>query len=82
MYMISAVIFGTLTDKGVVDRRYLLCGGIIFWSIATALAGLSKNIVQLVVIRSLVGVGEGAYGRIKSAFLLLLIKVNQFSTWA
>lgn len=62
VYMIFAVIFGVLSDRDIVDRRYLLCGAIIFWSIATASAGLATNLVQLVALRSLVGVGEAAYG--------------------
>lgn len=56
------MIFGILNDKQLMDRRIILCGAIIFWSIVTALAGLSKNLIQLIVLRSLVGVGEAAYG--------------------
>lgn len=63
VYMIFAVIFGVLSDKQLVDRRYILFGAILFWSAATALAGLANNIVQLVALRSLVGVGEAAYGK-------------------
>ena len=69
MYMIFAVIFGTLSDKEIIDRRIIIFGAIIFWSIATTMAGLAKNIVQLVAIRSLVGVGEAAYGTIAPPML-------------
>jgi MFS family permease len=58
VYVISATFFGFLADKQIVDRRYVLCGAIIFWSLATACAGLAQNLEQLVVLRSLVGVGE------------------------
>ena len=61
VYMISAVAFGYLSDKEICDRRVILAGGILFWSFATALAGLSQNLFQLVLFRSLVGVGEAAY---------------------
>jgi MFS family permease len=51
VYMIFAVFFGTIHDKKLFDRRFLLCGAIIFWSAATALAGLSTNLVQLIALR-------------------------------
>lgn len=58
VYVISATLFGFLADKQIVDRRYVLCGAIVFWSLATASAGLAQNLEQLIVLRSLVGVGE------------------------
>lgn len=69
VYMIFAIFFGTVHDKKLFDRRFLLCGAIIFWSAATALAGLSTNLVQLIALRSLVGVGEAAYGTIAPPML-------------
>jgi len=69
VYMIFAVIFGTLADKEMVDRRFMLCGAIIFWSAATALAGLSANLVQLVCLRALIGIGEAAYGTLAPPWL-------------
>ena len=69
VYMIFAVIFGTLADKEIVDRRFMLCGAIIFWSAATALAGLSANLVQLVCLRALIGIGEAAYGTLAPPWL-------------
>jgi MFS family permease len=62
VFMVFAVIFGVLSDKGVMDRRQLLCIAVVFWSIATAAAGLATNLTQLIALRSLVGVGEAAYG--------------------
>ena len=64
VYMVSAVFFGVLNDRELVDRRVILAGGVAFWSLATALAGMSTNLTQLVLLRSLVGVGEAAYGTI------------------
>ena len=61
VYMFAAVIFGMLSDRQYVDRRYLLCGAIIFWSAATTLAGLAQSLAGLVLLRALVGVGEAAY---------------------
>ena len=64
LYMIFCFLFGWLSDQQIADRRIVLSAAIIFWSAATALAGLSQNVVQLVLIRSLVGVGEAAYSTI------------------
>lgn len=64
VFMIFAVIFGTLNDKQLIDRRFLLSFGIIVWSIATSMAGLATNLTQLVATRSLVGLGEACYGTI------------------
>lgn len=58
-----------MADKNVADRRIVLAGGVIFWSITTALAGLSQNLIQLIIFRSLVGVGEAAYGSIAPPML-------------
>lgn len=69
VYMFFAVFFGVLSDKQIVDRRYILFFAVAFWSIATSLAGLSHNLVSLVLIRSLVGVGEAAYGTIAPPLL-------------
>jgi MFS family permease len=44
-------------------------GAAIFWSVATSLAGLSTNLLQLIMIRALVGVGEAAYGTISPPML-------------
>ena len=64
VYMVRAVAFGVMNDRRMADRRAILAGGVAFWSLATALAGLSQNLEQLVLLRSLVGVGEAAYGTI------------------
>jgi MFS transporter, Spinster family, sphingosine-1-phosphate transporter len=64
VYMIFAIIFGWIGDKGLIDRRTLLALGIFSWSLATALAGLAQNLTQLILLRSLVGIGEAAYATI------------------
>lgn len=64
VYMIFAVVFGWLGDKNLVDRRVILAAGIAFWSLATAAAGLAQNLEQLIILRSLVGVGEAAYSTV------------------
>jgi MFS family permease len=58
VYTIFAIIFGMISDKQYFDRRIILCGAIICWSLATSLAGLATNLTQLVMVRSLVGVAS------------------------
>lgn len=64
VYIICAVIFGQCADKQMLDRRAILAFGVILWSVATALAGFSQNLWQLVLFRALVGVGEAAYSTV------------------
>lgn len=42
------------------QRRYLVLGGILLWSVATFMCGLSSSFQQLFMARMLVGVGEAA----------------------
>jgi hypothetical protein len=77
VYTIFAIIFGMISDKQYFDRRIILCGAIIFWSLATSLAGLASNLTQLVLLRSLVGVGEAAYGTIAPPMLSDFYPVNE-----
>jgi MFS family permease len=69
VYMFAALVFGMLSDREYIDRRYLLSGAIIFWSLATSLAGLAQNLAALVLLRALVGVGEAAYTTITPPML-------------
>lgn len=69
VYAALATLFGWANDYEVVDRRVLLAIAIVFWSAATALAGLATDLTSLVLLRSLVGVGEAAYGTIAPPML-------------
>jgi len=61
VYMVAALFFGWIADMRILDRRLILAGGIASWSLVTALAGVSQSFGQLLVFRSLIGVGEAAY---------------------
>lgn len=61
VYMLSALVFGWIADMRIIDRRVMLASGVAFWSLATALAGFAQNFAQLLVFRSLIGVGEAAF---------------------
>jgi len=58
-YFVSAPFFGYLGDR--FPRKYLMLGGVIVWSLATAGGGLAHSFVQLLIIRGFVGVGEACF---------------------
>jgi len=67
VYMITAPIFGLLGDRS--SRPRWIAFGIFLWSAATALSGLARNYISLLLSRALVGVGEAAYGTIAPSLL-------------
>ncbi|CAJ1395406.1 unnamed protein product [Effrenium voratum] len=69
VFTVASLIFGFLADRELLDRRVLLAGGIAFWSFATALAGFAQNLWQLMLFRSLVGVGEAAFATVASPMI-------------
>ena len=58
-YFISAPVFGYLGDR--FPRKYLMLGGVLIWSLATAGSGLAHSFVHLFAIRMVVGVGEACF---------------------
>lgn len=56
LYMFLGLPFGLLADRA--SRKYLIAGGVGFWSLATMGCGLAKNFSQLFLCRIGVGVGE------------------------
>ena len=58
-YFITAPIFGYLGDR--FPRKYLMLGGVMVWSLATACSGFAQTFVQLFAIRIFVGVGEACF---------------------
>lgn len=56
LYMFLGLPFGLLADRA--SRKYLIAGGVGFWSLATMGCGLVKNFTQLFLLRIGVGVGE------------------------
>ena len=61
-YMLLAPLFGWLGDHG--NRARLAAGGLLVWSLATALAGLAPGYRSLVAARATVGVGEASFGTV------------------
>jgi len=58
-YFISAPLFGYLGDR--FPRKYLMLGGVLIWSLATAGSGLTHGFAQLFAVRMVVGVGEACF---------------------
>ncbi|MBC7282294.1 MFS transporter [Hoeflea sp.] len=58
LYAVAIVPFGMLADRH--DRRRIVIGGLIIWTIGTAACGLAQSYTQLVVARMVVGLGQAA----------------------
>lgn len=58
-YFVTAPIFGALGDR--VSRKWLICGGVLVWSVATCASGLATTATELLIARAFVGIGEASY---------------------
>lgn len=67
IYLLTSPVFGFLGDSR--KRPPLIALGVAIWSIATTLGGFARGFMSLLLTRSLVGVGEAAYGTIAPALL-------------
>lgn len=67
VYMCAAPIFGYLADR--FHRPRLISGGVALWSLATIGAAFVHSYGALLLMRSLVGVGEAAYASLGPAML-------------
>ena len=61
-YMLFAPLFGWLGDAW--SRTRLAAGGIVVWSLATALAGFAPGYRTLLAARATVGIGEASFGTV------------------
>lgn len=69
-FFVHAVVtlpFGWAADHW--DRVKILAGGVIAWSLATLGSAYAVGFMSLLVMRSLIGVGEAAYGPVANALL-------------
>ena len=66
-YMISAPLFGWIGDR--FSRVRMAAGGLFFWSIATAGAGLASVYPTLLAARTVVGIGEASFGTVSPGLL-------------
>lgn len=59
VYALAALPFGLWADRG--PRRVVLGAGVLIWSLATLLTGLTRNFAQLFATRAVLGIGEASY---------------------
>ncbi len=67
VYFVASPFFGLIGDRRA--RKNWLAFGIGLWSLATGLAGLATSFVTLLLARSIIGIGEAAYGTISPSLL-------------
>lgn len=59
VYAIATLPLGVWADRSIRKNIVSFCVGI--WSIATVLAGLTRNFIQIFLVRSVLGIGEAGY---------------------
>ncbi|HET8845213.1 MAG TPA: MFS transporter [Ktedonobacteraceae bacterium] len=59
VYALATLPIGVWADRSVRKNIVGLCVGI--WSVATVLAGITRNFIQLFLVRSVLGIGEAGY---------------------
>jgi len=67
VYMVAAPVFGLASRR--VSRPRLLAVGIFIWSAATLASGFVQTLLQLLLLRALVGIGEAAYSTLGPVLL-------------
>jgi len=77
-YFVTAPIFGYFGDR--FPRKYLMLGGVLVWSLATAASGLAQNFTQLFAIRMVVGVGEACFVTMGPSWISDLFAATQRNT--
>ena len=66
-YLLLAPLFGWLGDRW--SRVKLASGGLVVWSLATALAGFAPGYRTLLAARATVGVGEASFGTVSPGLI-------------
>src|SRR3989442_15488117 len=60
VYALATLPLGVWADRSIRKNIVALCVGI--WSVATILAGFTRNLIQLFSMRAILGIGEAGYG--------------------
>ncbi len=66
-YLLIAPLFGWLGDR--YSRTMLASGGLVVWSLATALSGFAPGYRTLLAARATVGVGEASFGTVSPGLI-------------
>lgn len=67
VYLLTSPLFGSLADRR--SRPRLIAVGVMIWAISTVAGGLAGGFAMLLAARSIVGIGEAAYGTAAPAML-------------
>jgi MFS family permease len=67
VHALTTVPFGWMADR--YNRRVLMASAVLLWSLATVASGYALGFLSLLFLRSLVGIGEAAYGPVSTALL-------------
>jgi len=67
VFALSSLISGPVTDR--IGPRKVIFTGVVVWSFATVGSALAPNFAVLLIMRALVGIGEGAFGPSANALL-------------
>ncbi len=67
VYMVVSPISGYLGDR--IQRRYLVAGSVMIWSLATVASGLAGSFLALLLARAVIGVGEAGYATVAPAII-------------
>ncbi|KNC47540.1 major facilitator superfamily transporter MFS_1 [Thecamonas trahens ATCC 50062] len=78
-FMLASLIFAKYVHT--VRPTYLLCIGLLIWCGATAYSGLAPSYVQLVIARSLTGVGEASFCGISPTMIDDIAPPKQRTVW-
>lgn len=68
-FLVSYIIAAPLLSSLPVKRWWIICGGVIIWSLASGGSGLATGFGILLLTRCLVGIGEAAYGPVAPSIL-------------
>lgn len=66
-YFVTSPLFGYCGDR--YPRRWLIFGGIFFWSLGTVLTGVASLFAFMVAMRVLVGLGEASYATLSPSWI-------------
>ncbi len=75
VHSLASVPLGALADR--YSRKLIIAIGVGFWSIMTFLSGATKSFVQLLIMRSLIGIGEASYAPAATSMLSDAFPSNQ-----
>lgn len=66
-YFVTSPVFGWLGDR--YPRKWLVAGGVLVWSLATALSGLCTSYGSMLAARVFVGIGEASYATLSPTII-------------